>query len=126
MGLAVYLLGEPKAGYAAVTGIISMMALLYITKYYTGPGEKPVVGIAKASETGAGTNIIAGLAYGMESTFVSTLVIAATIIVGYLLMGFYGIALAGMGMLATTGIIMSLIPLVPLLIMPKVWWKWLA
>lgn len=108
MGLAVYLLGEPKAGYAAVTGIISMLLILYITKYYTGPGEKPVVGIAKASETGAGTNIIAGLAYGMESTFVTTLVIAATIIGGYMLMGFYGIALAGMGMLATTGIIMSL------------------
>jgi K(+)-stimulated pyrophosphate-energized sodium pump len=108
MGLAVYLLGEPKAGYAAVTGIISMLALLYITKYYTGPGEKPVVDIAKASETGAGTTIISGLAYGMESTFVSAIVIAATVYIGYLFMGFYGIALAGMGMLATTGIIMSL------------------
>jgi K(+)-stimulated pyrophosphate-energized sodium pump len=108
MGLAIYLLGEPKAGVAAVVGIISMMALLLITKYYTGPGEKPVVGIATASETGAGTNIIAGLSYGMESTFFSTLVIAGTIIAGYALLGFYGISLAGMGMLATTGIILSL------------------
>lgn len=108
MGLSVFLLHEPRAGYAAVTGIISMLALLFITKYYTGPGEKPVVAIAKASQTGAGTNLIAGLSIGMESTFFSVLVIAATIFAGYLFLGFYGIALAGMGMLATTGIIMSL------------------
>ena len=108
MFLAVYLLGEPKAGYAAVTGIISMLALLFITKYYTGPGEKPIVSIAKASQTGAGTNLISGLAYGMESTFISVLVIVATIFAGYMFLGFYGISLAGMGMLATTGIIMAL------------------
>ena len=108
MLLATYLLGEPKAGYAAVTGIAAMMALLYVTKYYTGPGEKPVVAIAKASQTGAGTNLIAGLSIGMESTFVSVLIVAATILAGYLFLGFYCIALAGMGMLATTGIIMSL------------------
>jgi K(+)-stimulated pyrophosphate-energized sodium pump len=108
MGLAVFLLGEIRAGYAAVSGIVSMMALLYITKYYTGPGEKPVVEISKASKTGAGTNIITGLAMGMESTFISVLVIAATIFAGYQFLGFYGISLAGMGMLATTGIIMAL------------------
>ncbi|OGM81408.1 sodium-translocating pyrophosphatase [Candidatus Woesebacteria bacterium RIFOXYB1_FULL_41_13] len=108
MALAVFLLKEPRAGFAAVSGIIAMLALLFITKYYTGPGEKPIVAIAKASQTGAGTNLISGLSIGMESTFISVLVIAATIFVGYLLMGFYGIALAGMGMLATTGIIMSL------------------
>lgn len=108
MALATYLLKEPRAGYAAVVGIIAMMALLYITKYYTGPGEKPVVNTAKAAETGAGTNLIAGLALGLESTFVSVLVVAATIAAGYALLGFYGISLAGMGMLATTGIIMSL------------------
>lgn len=108
MGLATFLLGEPRAGYAAVSGILAMLALLYITKYYTGPGEKPVVSIAKASNTGAGTNLIAGLAYGMESTFISVLVVIAAIFAGYSFLGFYGIALAGMGMLATTGIIMSL------------------
>jgi K(+)-stimulated pyrophosphate-energized sodium pump len=106
--LSVYVLQEPKAGYAAIVGIISMMALLFITKYYTGPGEKPVVAIAEASKTGAGTNIIAGLGIGMESTFVSTLVVAVSILVGYDLLGFYGISLVGMGMLATTGIIMAL------------------
>lgn len=108
MALSVFLLHEPRAGYAAVTGIISMLALLFITKYYTGPGEKPVVAIAKASQTGAGTNLISGLSIGMESTFFSVLIIAATIFAGYLFLGFYGISLAGMGMLATTGIIMSL------------------
>ena len=108
MLLAVFLLGEPKAGYAAVTGIIAMMALLYVTKHYTGPGETPVVTIAKASQTGAGTNLISGIALGMESTFFSVLIVAATILTGYFFLGFYGISLAGMGMLATTGMIMSL------------------
>lgn len=108
MVLAVYLLGEPKAGYAAVSGIIAMLALLYVTKYYTGPGEKPVIGIATSSKTGAGTNLISGISYGMESTFFSVLVVVGAILTGYLLLGFYGISLAGMGMLATTGIIMAL------------------
>jgi K(+)-stimulated pyrophosphate-energized sodium pump len=108
MLLAVYLLKEPRAGFAAVSGIISMLALLFVTKYYTGPGEKPVVATAKASQTGAGTNLIQGLSLGMESTFFSVLIIVATIYAGYSLLGFYGISLAGMGMLATTGIIMAL------------------
>jgi K(+)-stimulated pyrophosphate-energized sodium pump len=108
MALAIFLLKEPRAGYAAVSGIVAMLALLFITKYYTGPGEKPVVGIATASKTGAGTNLIAGMSYGMESTFVSVLVVVAAIFAGYSLLGFYGISLAGMGMLATTGIIMAL------------------
>jgi len=108
MGLAIFLLGEPKAGFAAVIGIFAMVGLLLITKFYTGPGEKPVVGIATASRTGAGTNIIAGLGYGMESTFVSVLVVAAAIYAGFAIFGFYGISLVGMGMLATTGIIMAL------------------
>ncbi len=108
MGLATFLLNEPRAGYAAIMGIVAMVALLLITKFYTGPGEKPIVGIAQASRTGAGTNIIAGLGYGMESTFVSVLVVAAAIYAGYAIFGFYGISLVGMGMLATTGIIMAL------------------
>ena len=108
MLLSIFLLKEPRAGYAAVAGIISMLALLFVTKYYTGPGEKPVVATAKASQTGAGTNLIQGLSLGMESTFFSVLIIVATIFAGYLLLGFYGISLAGMGMLATTGIIMAL------------------
>ena len=106
--ISVGVINEPKIGFAAILGIVAMLALLFITKYYTGPGERPIVGIAKASQTGAGTNLISGLSYGMESTFISVLVIAATILGGYALLGFYGISLAGMGMLATTGIIMGL------------------
>ncbi|NMB69928.1 sodium-translocating pyrophosphatase [candidate division WWE3 bacterium] len=108
MALSVYLLNEPKAGYAAVVGILAMIALLFITKYYTGPGAQPVVEIATASKTGAGTNIISGLGLGMESTFVSTIVVVVSLLAGYSLLDFYGIALVGMGMLATTGIIMSM------------------
>jgi K(+)-stimulated pyrophosphate-energized sodium pump len=108
MGLAVYLLNEPRAGYAAVTGIVSMLVLLFVTKYYTGPGEKPVIAIANASKTGAGTTLISGIAVGMESTFFNVIIVSITLFVGYLFLGFYGISLAGMGMLATTGIIMSL------------------
>ncbi|MDP2860879.1 MAG: sodium-translocating pyrophosphatase [bacterium] len=108
LGLSVFLLHEPKAGFAAITGLLAMLAILYITKYYTGPAEKPVVAIANASTTGAGTNLITGLAFGLESVFPSVLIVCLSIIAGYAFLGFYGIALAGMGMLATTGIIMSL------------------
>ena len=108
LGLAYYLLGDIRAGYAAVSGIVAMLGLLYVTKYYTGPGEKPVVAVATAGRTGAGTNLIAGLSLGMESTFYSVLIVAAAIMAGYYFLGFYGISLVGMGMLATTGIIMAL------------------
>lgn len=108
MSLAAFLLQDLRAGYAGVAGIVAMLLLLLITKFYTGPGEKPVVEIATASKTGAGTTIISGLGIGMESTFVSVLVVAAAIYAGYILLGFYGISLVGMGMLATTGIIMAL------------------
>jgi K(+)-stimulated pyrophosphate-energized sodium pump len=67
-----------------------------------------VVAIANASQTGAGTTLISGMAHGMESTFISVLVVVAAIFAGYSFLGFYGISLAGMGMLATTGIIMAL------------------
>jgi len=102
------LLGEPKIAYATIGGVVAMLALLYITKYYTGPNEKTIVHIANSARTGSSTNIITGLAYGMESTFVSVLVVVLTILFGYSVLGFYGIALTSIGMLATTGIIMSM------------------
>jgi K(+)-stimulated pyrophosphate-energized sodium pump len=85
-----------------------MLVLLFVTKYYTGPVEKPVISIANASKTGAGTTLISGIAVGMESTFFNVIIVSITLFVGYLFLGFYGISLAGMGMLATTCIIMSL------------------
>jgi K(+)-stimulated pyrophosphate-energized sodium pump len=81
----------------AVGGLISA-----ITEYYTGLGKKPVLNIVKNSSTGAATNIIAGLATGMISTFGSVLLFAAAIWGSYELAGFYGVAIAASAMMATT------------------------
>jgi len=108
LGLSYFLLGDIKAGYAAAVGLGAMMLILYITQYYTGTQYGPVKRIAEASQTGAGTNIIAGIAYGMESVAPIVVVICAAIGLGYHFSGFFGISLAGMGMLAVTGIIMSM------------------
>ena len=105
---SIFLFGEIKVFLAAFTGLVATQLIGYITEYYTSTERKPVKEIASSSTTGAGTNIIAGLAVGMESTVASLLVVCATIFFSYSFMGYYGIALAGMGMLATTGIIMSM------------------
>ncbi|MBI5229327.1 sodium-translocating pyrophosphatase, partial [Candidatus Micrarchaeota archaeon] len=105
---AYFLFGDLRVFAAAATGLVATQLIAFITEYYTSVKKKPVQGIALASKTGAGTNIITGIAVGMESTVASVLVVAATIFFGYYFMGYYGIALAGMGMLATTGIIMSM------------------
>lgn len=81
----------------AVGGFISAF-----TEYYTGLGKKPVLNIVKSSSTGAGTNIIAGLATGMISTFSSVLLFAIAIWSSYELAGFYGVAIAASAMMATT------------------------
>lgn len=81
----------------AVGGLISAF-----TEYYTGLGKKPVLNIVKNSSTGAATNIIAGLATGMISTFSSVLLFAAAIWGSYELAGFYGVAIAASSMMATT------------------------
>ena len=73
-----------------------------VTEYYTGLGKKPILKIVQQSSTGAGTNIIAGLATGMISTFPSVLLFAAAIWGSYALAGFYGVALAASAMMATT------------------------
>src|SRR5262249_34164132 len=78
---------------------------VYITEYYTSTSFRPVRHIAKASETGPATNIIAGLAISMESTAYPTLVIIAGILISYLLCGVFGVALAAMAMLSMAGII---------------------
>ena len=81
----------------AVGGLISVF-----TEYYTGLGKKPVLNIVKNSSTGAATNIIAGLATGMISTFSSVLLFAGAIWGSYELAGFYGVAIAASAMMATT------------------------
>ena len=88
--------------YACLVGLVVGAGISAFTEYYTGLGSKPVLKIVQQSSTGAGTNIIAGLATGMISTFSSVLLFAAAIWTSYALAGFYGVALAASAMMATT------------------------
>jgi K(+)-stimulated pyrophosphate-energized sodium pump len=88
--------------YACLFGLVVGAGISAFTEYYTGLGSKPVMKIVQQSSTGAGTNIIAGLATGMISTFSSVLLFAAAIWASYALAGFYGVALAASAMMATT------------------------
>ncbi len=88
--------------YAAVIGLAVGALISAVTAYYTSLGKKPVMSIVQNSSTGAATNIIAGLAVGMKSTFLSVLLFAAAIYGSYALAGFYGVALAASAMMATT------------------------
>ena len=88
--------------YATLVGLIVGAAISSFTEYYTGLGKKPILKIVQQSSTGAGTNIIAGLATGMISTFSSVLLFAAAIWTSYVFAGFYGVALSASAMMATT------------------------
>lgn len=88
--------------YACVIGLAVGALISTVTAYYTSLGKKPVLHIVQNSSTGAATNIIAGLAVGMKSTFLSVILFAAAIFGSYALAGFYGVALAASAMMATT------------------------
>src|SRR5690606_1029624 len=88
--------------YATLIGLAVGALISMVTAYYTSLGKTPVLNIVKNSSTGAATNIIAGLAVGMKSTFLSVLLFAAAIYGSYELAGFYGVALAASAMMATT------------------------
>lgn len=88
--------------YATLVGLVVGGAISSVTEYYTGLGTKPVLAIVQKSSTGAGTNVIAGLATGMISTFPTVLLFAGAIWISYALAGFYGVALAASAMMATT------------------------
>lgn len=90
--------------FANITGLIAGIAIGLITEYYTSESRGPAQAIAKESETGVATNIIAGLGTGMLSTALPVVVLAVAIIVAYSQAGLYGIAIAALGMLSTTGI----------------------
>ena len=87
----------------AVTGLI-----VWITEYYTGTSYRPVKSIAKASETGHGTNVIQGLAISLEATALPTIVIVVAVIAAYKLAGIIGIAFGATAMLALAGMVVAL------------------
>jgi len=87
---------------AIAVGLIVGTLMSIITEYYTAMGKRPVLSIIKQSSTGHATNIIGGLAIGMESTFLPILVLAAGIYGSYICAGLYGVAIAAAGMMATT------------------------
>jgi K(+)-stimulated pyrophosphate-energized sodium pump len=90
--------------WATIVGLAGGIAIGLITEYYTSDERAPARGISRASETGSATNIIAGLALGMLSTALPIIVLSATILIAYWSAGLYGIAIAALGMLSTTGI----------------------
>ncbi|MFT4023422.1 MAG: sodium-translocating pyrophosphatase [Flavihumibacter sp.] len=88
--------------YAIVVGLVVGTLMSIITEYYTAMGKRPVMTIIRQSATGHATNVIGGLAVGMESTFLPILVLAGGIYGSYYFAGLYGVAIAAAGMMATT------------------------
>jgi len=94
--------------YCAFLGLVITGLIIWITEYYTGTGFRPVKSIAKASETGHGTNVIQGLAVSLEATALPALVFVAGIIIAFQLAGLIGIAYAVTAMLALAGMVVAL------------------
>ncbi|MDO9412476.1 MAG: sodium-translocating pyrophosphatase, partial [Pseudolabrys sp.] len=94
--------------YCSLLGLVITGLIIWITEYYTGTNYRPVRSIAKASETGHGTNVIQGLAVSLESTALPTLVICFGIIAAHQIAGIVGIAFAATAMLALAGMVVAL------------------
>ena len=94
--------------WASLVGLAVTGLLVWITEYYTGTNFRPVRSIARASETGHGTNVIQGLAVSLESTALPTLVIVVGIVVSYQFAGLMGVAFAATAMLALAGMVVAL------------------
>jgi K(+)-stimulated pyrophosphate-energized sodium pump len=94
--------------WVSIVGLAVTALIVWITEYYTGTNYRPVKSIAKASQTGHGTNVIQGLAISLESTALPTLVIVAGVIVSWQLAGPLGVAFAASAMLALAGMVVAL------------------
>ncbi|OGE42408.1 sodium-translocating pyrophosphatase, partial [Candidatus Daviesbacteria bacterium RIFCSPLOWO2_01_FULL_39_12] len=93
---------------ACLVGVIVTAGMVFITEYYTGTGYASVQNLALASKTGHATNIIAGLALSLRSTFWPIILICAAVLVSFALAGLFGVALAGVTMLSLAGIIIAI------------------
>ncbi|MDP6587057.1 MAG: sodium-translocating pyrophosphatase, partial [Anaerolineales bacterium] len=99
---------ETSVFYSIIIGLISGVLIGLSTEYFTASDKKPAKTIAEAAQTGAGTNIIQGLAMGMMSTVAPVLIISLAVLFAYQFAGLYGIALAAVGMLSTLGITLAI------------------
>ena len=94
--------------YCALVGLVVTGLIVWVTEYYTSTEYRPVKSIARASETGHGTNVIQGLAISMEATAIPAIIVAVGIVTAFQFSGIYGIAIAATTMLALAGMVVAL------------------
>ncbi|MBN2327668.1 MAG: sodium-translocating pyrophosphatase [Candidatus Omnitrophica bacterium] len=99
--------GRMAPFYATVIGVISGVVIGFVSEYYTSSKYKPVQRLAENSQSGAAITVTEGTAVGMESTAIPVIVLAIAVMIAFELGGFYGVAMAAVGMLATTGMVVT-------------------